>query len=560
MAVTAEDVFNFFTSVYLLVVACVFAVLVFFFSLYILVFYQHPDDPDQSWWSKAVVLYSTWLVFYTPIFSAVDFAAVQNGCPATDSVSDDLNRFLGSLTSGGDCMIPTQTILYFLLFTNLIMSYWVIPFSIWIRKDIVEMPFRSRFIKASLLSTLQCGVIMAGAALLWYFAGNTVVPIKYYPSGSMEYNSSTVEQLKECIAAISTTSDSDTGDAGASCESKSGRQRPLQLGAVFTRFLRACAYEGKVHAVPPVAAHCHRVVCVVLLRRSRPRVATMPSHLGIHKSPAKAIDKIRVHPQNQGLLYRAADIKEKCMLARDGATAVGKHETKRLNRKFARDMAMLELEERKLKHQYPEGDDPERQWIIIVIKQYLQLIYGIIGAAVSVAWIVQVYFYSISDPPKFLGLNLVFILTGNFFFDALSLLLLVFFCFHLTICCIQGHYSVSMVFPCLTVHSLSVGITMIETFLVQCRISLLSAPAILAFQVVTLSLASANTNISYLFGFEFTYLEFWGFLMQSYVYLFFMLTCFFLTIVIGASELFRDYMRQSKERKEKAAHANVQDY
>mmetsp|Transcript_23205 Transcript_23205/g.64443 ORF Transcript_23205/g.64443 Transcript_23205/m.64443 type:complete len:561 (-) Transcript_23205:260-1942(-) len=560
MAVTAEDVFNFFTSVYLLVVACVFAVLVFFFSLYILVFYQHPDDPDQSWWSKAVVLYSTWLVFYTPIFSAVDFAAVQNGCPATDSVSDDLNRFLGSLTSGGDCMIPTQTILYFLLFTNLIMSYWVIPFSIWIRKDIVEMPFRSRFIKASLLSTLQCGVIMAGAALLWYFAGNTVVPIKYYPSGSMEYNSSTVEQLKECIAAISTTSDSDTGDAGASCESKLGGSA-LSNWVQFSR--DSYGHVPTKAKFMPYLLSLHTVIgWFVLSFYGGVGLVSLPCRhiLAFINRPRRPLTKSEFIRKIRGFSDRAADIKEKCMLARDGATAVGKHETKRLNRKFARDMAMLELEERKLKHQYPEGDDPERQWIIIVIKQYLQLIYGIIGAAVSVAWIVQVYFYSISDPPKFLGLNLVFILTGNFFFDALSLLLLVFFCFHLTICCIQGHYSVSMVFPCLTVHSLSVGITMIETFLVQCRISLLSAPAILAFQVVTLSLASANTNISYLFGFEFTYLEFWGFLMQSYVYLFFMLTCFFLTIVIGASELFRDYMRQSKERKEKAAHANVQDY
>lgn len=43
---------------------------------------------------------------------------------------------------------------------------------------------------------------------------------------------------------------------------------------------------------------------------------------------------------------------------------------------------------------------------------------------------------------------------------------------------------------------------MIEAFLQNCLVMLYSSPATLAFQVITLSLATTGTNTAYLFGFQ----------------------------------------------------------
>lgn len=119
-----------------------------------------------------------------------------------------------------------------------------------------------------------------------------------------------------------------------------------------------------------------------------------------------------------------------------------------------------------------QGDDPDREWTMFVIGQYVSLIYGILGALVSICWIVQIYFYCIADTPQLLGLNRVFVMKDdqNFFLSFFSLVLLAFFSFHLTLCCNQGLFSLGMFFPCLPVSGLlCLGLRRADALDSECR-------------------------------------------------------------------------------------------
>lgn len=123
-----QNVVDSLLNIYLLIVALVLALIVLAFAVYMLVYYQHPDDPDQTAGSKIIVIFSIWLVLFIPIFSAIDIASVASGCNAATTLREDWNRFIA-----GECKAPTQVILYTLMLLAVIWTYLIIPFALNLR-------------------------------------------------------------------------------------------------------------------------------------------------------------------------------------------------------------------------------------------------------------------------------------------------------------------------------------------------------------------------------------------------------------------------------------------
>lgn len=199
-----------------------------------------------------------------------------------------------------------------------------------------------------------------------------------------------------------------------------------------------------------------------------------------------------------------------------------------------------------------QGEDPAKEWTITVMKYWGELFVGIIGAILSVAWLINVVTFVIPDPPISLFLNRLLALQSNDYWQRLSIIFVVtMLSTHLVLCSVDGLCTIGLsiktlpvractLFPfshhpnyhsgpprchrfhiwrnpfiytwsfslrCLStaiwqVHPLTLGTTMIDSMLMNCLVLLFITPAIMAFQASSLALISANSNTAIMYGFE----------------------------------------------------------
>ena len=128
----AQMTLDFLLNIFLVVVAIVLACVVLAFAFIVLVYYQSPDDVDQTWGSKYVAIFALWLVIYMPVFSAIDFAGVSTGCEAASDFDLDMMAFT---RRDRVCTAPTKTMLYILMYLCIAMTYFVIPFTLVLQID-----------------------------------------------------------------------------------------------------------------------------------------------------------------------------------------------------------------------------------------------------------------------------------------------------------------------------------------------------------------------------------------------------------------------------------------
>ncbi len=104
--------YNYFLVVVTAVV-CVLAVLV---AVYILIAFQHPEDRNQAWFPKAVVVLGISLAIWTVLLFPLDVANRQ-ACSA------------GLPVSYCTFAIPTKQLWYACFIANAVLVYGVIPFA-----------------------------------------------------------------------------------------------------------------------------------------------------------------------------------------------------------------------------------------------------------------------------------------------------------------------------------------------------------------------------------------------------------------------------------------------
>jgi LMBR1 domain-containing protein 1 len=100
---------------FLILIACIVAVLCVAANVYLLVHYQHPDDCNQAWVPKIVVVFGLWIAMITILLfpldvanrAACDFNIVESACTFT---------------------LPMQQLWYAVFITALVLEFLVIPF------------------------------------------------------------------------------------------------------------------------------------------------------------------------------------------------------------------------------------------------------------------------------------------------------------------------------------------------------------------------------------------------------------------------------------------------
>lgn len=86
-------------------------------NIYLLVHYQHPDDVNQAWFPKIVVVFGLWLAMATVLLFPLD---VANRAACSASVTETACTFT----------LPMQQLWQAVFISNLVMTFFFIPFTL----------------------------------------------------------------------------------------------------------------------------------------------------------------------------------------------------------------------------------------------------------------------------------------------------------------------------------------------------------------------------------------------------------------------------------------------
>lgn len=165
-----------------------------------------------------------------------------------------------------------------------------------------------------------------------------------------------------------------------------------------------------------------------------------------------------------------------------------------------------------------------------LILHFLQFVFGIISAFLTVVWILHIFLYMITYPYPFSPfLNTLVIklddawgLLGTFFYGAFS--------FYLLLCCIKGNFKFGMrVFILFPIHPMRVNNTLMNAFLFNCALIIFCAFAVGQFCTAAFADYTGETSINSLFGLAVKNLYGLKYIFIGYIYVLFIMV--FLTAV-----------------------------
>ena len=102
---------------FLYIVVAIVALLTIALSVYLIVIYQHPEDKNQAWFPKIVVLMGLCIAIWTVLLFPLDVAN-QQSCTLSDSLSQCSYTF------------PMQTMWEAVYIANMLLVFVLIPFSL----------------------------------------------------------------------------------------------------------------------------------------------------------------------------------------------------------------------------------------------------------------------------------------------------------------------------------------------------------------------------------------------------------------------------------------------
>jgi LMBR1 domain-containing protein 1 len=429
-------------NVVLIIVAVVFLALLALANFYILVYFQHEEDKNTAIFPKVVVILSLTLTAANVLMLPLDVA----------------NR-----NDGGIPMDIIWIVVYMLIG---ILTVIVIPFAIFYYE--AEDPTGDNYdqIKNAIIWESGTLIIFGIITTILYFTiGVAEVPVTKMSAGLQS-----TDDFYSCV----------------DCIQKTGEIISYRVSIVlyiismltFVGVFMFILFGGIGLAALPID--------MIQGFKHRPQYITREKYLELK--------------QQVGL--RAALLMEKGGSLRDRLNVTGGRPRKRKDRrdynKFRADVFLLEQEYERLEICYGKsGAGPK---LINFIWGWAQLVIGIVGGILSVVWILHIFLYEVLRPAPTPFLNTMFIDLDNVFglFGTVAYGL---FSFYLLWCVIKGNFRFGLRIPFIfSIHPMKVGETMMNSFLFNCLLILLSSMAVVQFCTAAFSQYARFTGIDIIFN------------------------------------------------------------
>ncbi|KAL2902119.1 hypothetical protein RDABS01_000543 [Bienertia sinuspersici] len=450
----------------LLIVAIIVCVLVFVFNVYLLVNYQHPDDVNQAYFPKFVVVLGLSVAVISILMLPADVAnrhacrhALYNGaCQLT---------------------LPMKQLWIAVYIVDAILVFIIIPFAMFYYEGDQDKTVGKR-IKSAMIwvgaTVIVCGLVLG---ILYGLVGKVDFTVRHLSSSTSSFPSSwSFSKGSPCIG--------NSRQCSAYAASSSS-EATWTMRSTFPEYVVALA---------TVAGS------VLFMIFGGVGIACLPLGLifAFIRRPKAVITRSQYIKEATELGKKAKELKKTADALHQEERSGNKGRKWRKNVKAVeKELLLLEEDVKGLEEMYPQGDKAETAWAFTVLGYLAKLVLGILGLIVSVAWIVHIVIYLIIRPPFSPFLNYVFIKLDDVW-GLLGTAAFAFFCFYLLVAVVAGATMLGLKLVFVTIHPMKWGATLMNSFLFNVGLILLCSISVIQFCATAFAYYAQATAAGEIFG------------------------------------------------------------
>ncbi|KAL8206075.1 hypothetical protein R6Q57_009626 [Mikania cordata] len=451
----------------LVIVAIVVCVLVFIFNVYLLVNYQHPDDKNQAYFPKFVVVLGLSVSAISILMLPADVANRQACRHAIYNGACNLT-------------LPMKDLWLAIYIIDSILVFFVIPFAMFYYEGDQDKTVGKRM-KSALMwvisTAIVCGLLLG---ILYGLVGKVDFNVRHLESSTAAFpNNFSFSSSEPCI-----------GNGARQC---SGYTASPSSKTTWT--MRSTFPEYVVALTTIVGSVLFSIFGGV-------GIACLPLGLifSFIRRPRAVITRSQYIKEATELGKKARELKKAADALHQEQKNGSKGRKWRKNIKAVeKELLLLEDDVNALEEMYPQGEKAEATWAMTILGYLAKLVLGVFGLIVSIAWVAHIVIYLLIDPPLSSFLNEVFIKLD----DAWGLLgtaAFAFFCFYLLLAVIAGEMMLGLRLVFITIHPMKWGATLMNSFLFNVGLILLSSISVIQFCSTAFAYYAQATAAQEIFG------------------------------------------------------------
>lgn len=507
-----------------LVVGIVLMLLILLFlNFYTMVQWQHPDDKNQSYTAKIVIVFALQLATMSVCMMPIDYAN-NGGNPTCDYVSNVGNSFCGGI----DFTYVWEALFCIICLTVVL----VIPFSIvYYEADDGSMMNRDGRVTKSKFLTAFCTTVVVGGGFLvlvvsLYFSRGTVnIPV-------VNYVSSLNDMIEVQVNNINMTTSSDPYDyidTEVSSETFANYGGEENMADAFISFrvdfpIYVIALLGWIGwwsfsifaGVGLVSLPFDLVVSFLYrpIRLSPDKVHQLETEVQERTSELIEITQILQKERNAfASSFASRGEKRKRMIS-------DRLEMNKLNQM----VFILQRDVEEMRMVKGVNDD------VKVLSPYINLGLGIICAFVSVIWLIHIIVFMLLDPPVMLFLD-AYLPTFDSWFPMFGDLTYAFLALYLLLCTTAGCFKIGLRFLCINIHPMKLNGTYVNSFLFNNAIILWVTVPVIQFCIYAFSGYTSFTDAYSIFTVQIMHLNFYGMFYRFKVFTYIIFIMAMLTLL-----------------------------
>ena len=469
---------------FLIFTVVVLSILTVVVSVYLLIIFQHPDDDNQAFFPKILVVVGLSLSILFTLMLPLD---VANRKACGDRLVDYYDC---------DVTMPMTEMWYSIYTIMFVCILIIIPFAIFYYEQDQELSTTERMGNAASWVAVTTLVMGLCVGLGWFYLG---------------YVDYTVDELSSPLVPASEIID------GAQCYAlRNGEQDDCngqRGGRAVLWSIRASVFVFII-AIGSIGGW------LLFMAFAGVGVIAMPIDLifAFIYRPRSTISRAQYAKECLSLYMRAREIKEAGMKLRDLQKAGQVNSKWRRNRaKLKKAILVLEGDEDYLNSLYPQGEgDP---WLVTQVKALGSLVLGVLSVGASASWLLHIVVYMLVQPPPSAFLNDLFI-ELDAAWPLLGTVTFALFAFYMMCCVILGNITVGFNLIVTTIHPMKVGGTYMSSFLFNVCLILLCSTASIQFCASAFDLFVAETDVGLIFGNQLESLRGVHYLFKNNVFVF----------------------------------------
>ena len=349
------------------------SILVAIANLYVLINFQHPEDRNQAWFPKIIVVSGLTIASGAILLLPLDVAN-RAACDASVSLS------------ACKTTLPMDEIWYSIYIITLVYVAILIPFTtFWYESDF-DATISQKLYNSSFWVVMSAIFVSLVLYLCWYYTGYADFSITSVTSGMMLLTN--LEEgmgMNKCIRANPDTKSftnfsNPTAFGGEACNAGSSEAitKSWTLDVSFPAYVAALTsfvgwflfapYAGIGMAANPIDSVTRFI-----------------------QRPKKTIGKSEYDRSAQQIAIKTLEIHEKIKAVRNEERSSGRSRKIRNELKnLSMELEDIEDEERELQKLYPRGENRATLWTFTIWGYWWSLFYGILAFILSVTWILHV--------------------------------------------------------------------------------------------------------------------------------------------------------------------------